>query len=332
MWELRHSVTMTYAPSMTRVNSLAVPLPRRQSAPIPRQAELPSAFSSSHAQTAASTSPFRSRLSSASEASAAAHVVMVSSASGGIGCSTLAALLALSMARKKRKCALVDPDPEVGSIDVSLGLEADSGIRWSGVQAPMGKLEGRSLSQELVHWEGIDVLASDPWSGAFPQDWEVHAALSSLCEWEDCVVIDHSDHAQVPSDYDSFISPVGIDDYAAPAHLTHVVLVPLSVLGVARGKAWITKVKRAAQSSRIPPSCFDYFVLAVPAACVCMRNKRILSVEEAAAYLETEIVDYLAPNARLEKSLVSGLGIPDIPKPYVQLLERLLGRADAGER
>lgn len=112
------------------------------------------------------------------------------SASGGCGLSVTAACYARTLASVGLRCALVDLDFDGGGLDVTLGLEGEHGLRWSGVDAPLGRIDGDALVRELIDWNGIAVLPADPWNKEAPSWWHITAALGALCEVCDVVVVD----------------------------------------------------------------------------------------------------------------------------------------------
>ena len=69
--------------------------------------------------------------------------------SGGVGASTLAAVLARVAGQRSGRCVLVDIDPNSGGIDVLLGIEREPGARWSGLRLGGGLLEPDVL------WAGL---------------------------------------------------------------------------------------------------------------------------------------------------------------------------------
>jgi len=90
-----------------------------------------------------------------------AREVTVVGAAGGVGASTLAALLARRRAADGTRVALVDLDPGRGGIEVLLGIEAQAGARWSDLAQVRGTLAGGDLDGLLPRWHGVDVLSTD---------------------------------------------------------------------------------------------------------------------------------------------------------------------------
>lgn len=117
-------------------------------------------------------------------------IVEFDSASGGCGLSVAAACYALTLASSGLRCALVDLDFDGGGLDVTLGLEGEHGLRWSGIDAPLGRIDGDALARELIDWNGIVVLPADPWNKGAPSWWHITAALGALCDICDIVIVD----------------------------------------------------------------------------------------------------------------------------------------------
>ena len=90
-----------------------------------------------------------------------AREVTVVGAAGGVGASTLAALLARRRAADGARVVLVDLDPGRGGIEVLLGIEAQAGARWSDLAQVRGTLAGGDLDGLLPRWHGVDVLSTD---------------------------------------------------------------------------------------------------------------------------------------------------------------------------
>ena len=117
------------------------------------------------------------------------RAVVVVGAAGGVGASTLAALLAARWAADGRPVALVDLDARSGGIEVLLGIEGADGARWpdlAGMRGPVGAAE---LHGVLPRWGAVEVLGTD--RRAAPLDAAaVGAVWSALLESGRTVVAD----------------------------------------------------------------------------------------------------------------------------------------------
>jgi hypothetical protein len=90
-------------------------------------------------------------------------VIAVAGGSGGLGVSTLVALLALALARRHGVATLVDLDPLGGGIDVRLGAQDADGVRWSGLLLAGGSLEPSALLAGVPRWGRVSLLTGpDP--------------------------------------------------------------------------------------------------------------------------------------------------------------------------
>lgn len=79
---------------------------------------------------------------------------------GGVGASTLAALLAREPAGSGRRVVLVDLHLAHGGIDVLLGAERASGARWPDLAGVRGTLAPDDLDGLLPLWRGVEVLSA----------------------------------------------------------------------------------------------------------------------------------------------------------------------------
>ena len=216
-----------------------------------------------------------------------ANLVMFSAASGGIGLSTLCAMVAWELQRRGVHCALVDADIAHGGLDVLLGIEHEPGARFGDVRAPLGRIDGTSLDRRLPRWDGVGVLAFRPWDSNAPESWDVEAALRALGEVNDAVLVDAADARMAQS----------VPGLAS--HL-HVVLVELSVLGLARAAAHL----RGMVQDRIR-------VVAV-APRGAPKGTSSIGMSEAGEYLGCEICGFVRLSGRLCKDFLEGLGIRSI--------------------
>jgi secretion/DNA translocation related CpaE-like protein len=80
---------------------------------------------------------------------------------GGSGASTLACALAVTAARAGRRTMLIDGDPLGGGLDVLLGGERASGLRWPDLAESQGRVSGGSLEESLPRLHDLSVLSWD---------------------------------------------------------------------------------------------------------------------------------------------------------------------------
>ncbi len=141
-------------------------------------------------------------------------IIGVAGGSGGVGTSTFAAVLALVAARACGGALLADLDPVGGGMDVVLGVEAESGARWSGLLLTGGHLDPADLASGLPRWGPVGVLAHDgrpppeptvvggmsagAASGAVVADLGRACALEALAAVPACVVVVVVVRADVP--------------------------------------------------------------------------------------------------------------------------------------
>jgi secretion/DNA translocation related CpaE-like protein len=101
-------------------------------------------------------------LSEAAEAAlqdgARGAVVGVIAGRGGAGASVFAAALAQT-ASEQSDALLVDADPWSGGIDLLLGVEADTGLRWPDLMLQGGRLNYAALRDALPRHRGVSVLS-----------------------------------------------------------------------------------------------------------------------------------------------------------------------------
>lgn len=92
---------------------------------------------------------------------------VVTGVCGGLGASTLAAMLAASSAEEGESVALVDPDPTPGVLAGMLALEDAGGLRWADIAGGGPFVAGR-LVERLPQWRGVRVLTGDERGGVGP--------------------------------------------------------------------------------------------------------------------------------------------------------------------
>ncbi|WEV41730.1 hypothetical protein OZX57_07095 [Bifidobacterium sp. ESL0682] len=297
------------------------------------------------------------------------HTVVFLSASGGIGLSALCALTALAFHDEGTNVALVDTDFDAGGLDILLGLENDKGLRFGTLNAPLGRIDGEVLLRRLPRWEGIPVLAFDSWNSEVPEWWEVQAAMASLEQSTDMLLVDGAHGRVLGMVPDLHSSPV-------------VVAVELSVLGLARAKGLLSKVfssdagrsgslhddefsefdafpksssKVASRSSLWPASSHSTGNVAEqgkitqktssrashPLTIVGIeprgtsRKRGVVSVREAEEYLNREVFGPLCPNnVKVSDALEGlGLGISKVDRAVMHELVEAIGKcAKEGDR
>lgn len=244
------------------------------------------------------------------------NLVTVASTSGGIGSSTLSAMLAAEMDRRSHTCALVDADFNGGGIDVLLGLEGEAGLRFESVNAPLGRIDGQALNHELPRWGRIGVLSFDPWNGTPPDAWETEAVVRALCGANHVVI----------ADVGRVVDPLPIPD-AVDGVL--VLAIELSVLGVARGKTWLDGVRDDISSQR---------VVVVGAYPHGSPTRGIVSESEAEEYLGRSVSMGIRHDRHLHGDMLEGLGIRTMMRHnrravrhLADLIEPMLVRDDVDE-
>ena len=121
------------------------------------------------------------------------NLISFTSPSGGIGLSTITALVALTLSMQDIDCALLDADIPHGGLGILLGIEHEPGLSLQDIDAPLGRIDGKAFNLELPHWEGINVLACASWRGQLPEWWQMQAAIQALCEANRMVLADVGD-------------------------------------------------------------------------------------------------------------------------------------------
>jgi len=99
------------------------------------------------------------RVADAVEGDRGGCVVAVVGGRGGAGATTLAVALAVTAARARLRCMLVDGDPLGGGIDLAMGAEDADGARWPDLAASEGRLSSRALWSALPEVDQLAVLS-----------------------------------------------------------------------------------------------------------------------------------------------------------------------------
>jgi secretion/DNA translocation related CpaE-like protein len=109
---------------------------------------------------------------------------------GGAGASTLAAALAVTAMRGRRRAMLIDADPYGGGADLLFGGERAAGLRWPDVATANGRIAGDELVNALPRMGELAVLScdrGDPLELGADAMSSVLAAAARVCE---VVVVD----------------------------------------------------------------------------------------------------------------------------------------------
>lgn len=260
------------------------------------------------------------------------NVITCSSASGGIGTTLTAAILAQQLAKRHASTALVDADLRVagGGLDVVLGLEHERGVRWHDVHAPLGQLNGPALQRKLPKWKGVAVLSHNPWQGEAPDWWEVQAAVQALAQEDDAVVVDAGRGEM-------------IEQVATLVEASHMVFVELSVLGLARAQMhieWLEQVGLNSVEQRNTPPGIGQEVrpmAAVPGQIVAVvgveprgtvRERGMVTPDEATSYLGRDVIGTLRADGHLCGDVLEGLGVRAVPRRNRPVIDELTSIAE----
>ena len=221
-----------------------------------------------------------------------AEVIVVVGATGGVGATTLAALLARHRASDGRRVALVDLDHGHGGIEVLLGAEDAPGARWADLEQVRGTVAPTDLEGVLPLWEQVEVLSGDR-RGEDPGPAATEAVWGALVGGCASVVVDLPAHRLAPSP-----GAAGQDAIAAVLEdRTDLLLVTgQDVLGVAA----------ALVARRV--------VAAGPVQLVLRRRGSArVSPLEAAHLLDAPLLGLLPSDARVGAAVDRGLG-PVVPR------------------
>lgn len=151
-------------------------------------------------------------------------ILGITSASGGLGASTLTCALGLSAVRNEWSAAVVDGEVFTGGLQVTAGVEHEAGHRWREFVEVDGPVDGERLLAHLPRAEEVAVLSAGRHSAAPegvveeavspPAFASVVRGLASVC---DLVVVDFGRAAGTPGLADatlllSGLSPRGLAD------------------------------------------------------------------------------------------------------------------------
>lgn len=116
--------------------------------------------------------------------------IVVTSASGGSGVSTLAYGLAAIATQDGRHCALIDADRHGGGLDLLLGGEHAQGVRWPDLAHTQGRLSATTLSYALPKVQGMSLLSHSRTTVTDVGDEAMASVLDAARRGFDRVVVD----------------------------------------------------------------------------------------------------------------------------------------------
>jgi secretion/DNA translocation related CpaE-like protein len=110
---------------------------------------------------------------------------------GGAGASVLAAALAVTAGRTTRRHPLlVDLDPIGGGLDLALGAESATGLRWPDLTATSGRVSAASLHEALPVVAGVSVVSMGRCGSPDVSAGAAHAVVTAGRRHGDLVVVD----------------------------------------------------------------------------------------------------------------------------------------------
>lgn len=109
---------------------------------------------------------------------------------GGAGATTLSVALAHAGVRRALRTMLVDADPLGGGVDLVLGAEELTGLRWPDLAGTRGRLPATAVDEALPRAGGISVLSWDRGDPAPLPVEAVEAVLDAGRRACDLVVVD----------------------------------------------------------------------------------------------------------------------------------------------
>ena len=258
--------------------------------------------------------------------SAVAGLVFLS-ASGGIGLTTMTALMGKQLRDMALSCALVDLDLDGGGMDVLVGVEGAPGMRLGRIHAPLGRVDPQALREELPTWDGIPLLSNDPWSAPPQGWWDLDAAVSAMAGFADLLLIDAGRGR-------------GLGNLRSLKGLPSLLMVDMTVLGLARAKALLHALNgRSNAGDRAQDS--PLISCRPPMALIGMmptqhRVSHGVDPEQAEDFLGRSVDVVLKPQPKLSASVLDGRGLERVPRTYARalypLVERIAGMIVVGER
>ncbi|HVQ87312.1 MAG TPA: septum site-determining protein Ssd [Actinomycetes bacterium] len=164
-----------------------------------------------------------------------ARVIALIGGCGGAGASTLAAALAVRAVERDESPVLVDADPFSGGLDLLLGAETCSGVRWQELADVRGRIDHEQLVHALPIDSGLRFLTWSREIAQAPDAEAIRAVISSLARHDGPVLVDAARSTVAAA------QPMTVEMLRS-SHLA-VVVVPARLRAVAAASALYEKLK-----------------------------------------------------------------------------------------
>ena len=274
------------------------------------------------------------------EAYDGARIYLFSSSSGGCGTTATAAMFAYHLMQEGQRVVLLDLDLSRGGMDILLGLEQDEGLRWSGIDAPLGMIDGPALIREMLQWDGCPVLSADTWCAAPHQWWEISAVISAVCTQADSVICDCSTNTAIIRGLQVYCDGTGTSSSQAQdwlhiweavgnrKNVSVVFLAELTVLGLIRAKTAVDRFSAHTYALQpdiigVSPGIGKTARRGMFSAGRTSGVRGAVSVEQASSLLRSDVLGPLHRIRTVDISIREGRGIEDIPGAYRPIFEAL---------
>lgn len=274
------------------------------------------------------------------EAYDGARIYLFSSSSGGCGTTATAAMFAYHLMQEGQRVVLLDLDLSRGGMDILLGLEQDEGLRWSGIDAPLGMIDGPALIREMLQWDGCPVLSADTWCAAPHQWWEISAVISAVCTQADSVICDCSTNTAIIRGLQAYCDGTGTSSSQAQdwlhiweavgnrKNVSVVFLAELTVLGLIRTKTAVDRFSAHTYALQpdiigVSPGIGKTARRGMFSAGRASGVRGAVSVEQASSLLRSDVLGPLHRIRTVDISIREGRGIEDIPGAYRPIFETL---------
>ena len=181
------------------------------------------------------------------------RVICVVGGRGGAGASTLAAGIALTASSWGRSTLLVDADPWAGGLDVLLGAESESGLRWPDLVTARGRIAVSAFAPALPTVHGVSVVSWDR-RPVSPNIEALTAIIDAGRRGFDLVVVDASRTFIPLPDTSEHIGPDGetlMPTVTLTAIDTVVLVVPTEVRAVTGAAQLLPRLRAAGADIRL---------------------------------------------------------------------------------